>query len=133
MTDFDFHNASYGDLLSHAMYLNDELQTALNKIAAIEVAYANRDRQYREASDIVNDLIEEGSISDTESIHRLAQVLSISATRTVSFTVTVELSGEVEIPYGEELDDYGFSIDGLSYNGEGVYFNEGHAEVDWDE
>ena len=133
MTDFDFHNASYGDLLSHAMYLNDELQTALNKIGAIEVAFANRDRQYREASDIVNDLIEDGILSNSDSIHRLAQVLSISATRTVTFTVTVELSGEVEIPYGEELDDYGFSVDGLTYNGDSVYFNEGNIDVDWDE
>ena len=133
MTDFNPENLCYNDLLAEAKRLNDELQTALNKIGAIEVAYANRDRQYREASYIVDDLIEEGILSDPESIQRLAQVLSISATRTVTFTVTIELSGEVEVEYGQELDDCGFSIDGLTFNGESVYFNEGNIDVDWDE
>lgn len=130
---FDFDHASYGDLLTEAKRLNDELRTALNKIGAIEVAFANRDRQRNEASDIVNELIEEGVITDAEVINRLALVLNISATRTVTFTVTIELSGEVEIEYGQELDDYGFSVDGLNYNGESVYFTEGHTDVDWDE
>ena len=134
MSDFNFEQAGYSDLLTEAKRLNAELDSVKQELARVQVAFQNRDRQRDEVSEVVQELIDNKTITDPDALSILVRNLDVTASRTVSFSLTVEITGEIELEYDESLDDYGFSIDGLSYNGSYVNdWNEGHIDVDWDE
>lgn len=141
MSDFNFEQASYSDLLVFAkdtdarcVKLLSDLSMAQQELSRTQVAFQNRDRQRDEVSEVVQELIDNGSITDADHLTILCKNLDVVApSRTINFTVTVELTGSFELEYGEELDDYGFSVDGLTYNGQSVEFDEGHFDVEFDE
>lgn len=134
MSDFNFDLASYGDLLAEAKRLSSEVERIQQDLNRTQVAFTNRDRQRDEVSEVVQELIDERTITNPEHLTVLCRNLDVIApSRTINFTVTVELTGSFELEFGEELDDYGFSVDGLTYNGESVNFDEGHFDVEFDE
>lgn len=134
MSDFNFDLASYGDLLAEAKRLDSEVERIKQDLNRTQIAFSNRDRQRDEVSEVVQELIDERTITNPEHLTVLCRNLDVIApSRTINFTVTVELTGSFELEFGEELDDYGFSVDGLTYNGESVNFDEGHFDVEFDE
>lgn len=134
MSDFNFDLASYGDLLAEAKRLSSEVERIQQDLNRTQIAFGNRDRQRDEVSEVVQELIDERTITNPEHLTVLCRNLDVIApSRTINFTVTVELTGSFELEFGEELDDYGFSVDGLTYNGESVNFDEGHFDVEFDE
>lgn len=120
MTNFDFDQASYGDLLIEAKRITSEHDFLQNKLMFVQQAFDNRDRQYREASRVVQELIENNAITDQEVIDSLVEVLDITLTRTVNFTVLVEVTGSMEVAWGEEISEYSFEIEQMSYDGNSV-------------
>lgn len=137
---FNFDQANYSDLLTEAKRLNalvadldGELTPLKNKYAYLEKAFANRDRQYTHGSALIQEMIEQEIITDEDYIKQLVEIFNIEILKEVSFTITVELSGSVQIPMGTELDEYSFNVDSLSYNGEDVYFSHDNTSIDgWD-
>lgn len=111
-----------------------ELDSVRQELARTQFSLQNLGGQRDAVSEAVQDLIDSGVITDKESIKVLASNLDLSVTRTIAFTITAEITGEVELEWGESLDDYGFSIDGLSYNGSYVNeWSEGHFDVEWED
>jgi len=136
---FNFEQASYTDLLAEAQRLNNvvadlegTITTANNKLMYVERAFANRDRQYAEAKEIVTELIENNEISDEEAVKQLIKIFDIEILKEVEFTITVEISGVVEIPFGTELDEYSFDVDNITYNGDMVDVHSSDVSIsDW--
>lgn len=131
---FNFDQASWEDLRNEAKRLNTELEAMQNKMRYAEVALDNRNRQRNTAAEICKRLIEESVIDDSDDIKALVEALGIEIAREVNFTVTIEITGTLELPYGEELDEYAFDVDSLSYNGEDVCIDHQTVNtLDWDE
>lgn len=136
---FNFEQASYTDLLAEAQRLNNvvadlegTITNANNKLMYVERAFANRDRQYAEAKEIVTELIENNEISDEEAVKQLIKIFDIEILKEVEFTITVEISGVVEIPFGTELDEYSFDVDNITYNGDMVDVHSSDVSIsDW--
>jgi hypothetical protein len=129
---FNFEQANYSDLLTEAKRLNDEVVSLKNKAMYVERAFANRERQYTDAKSILTTLIEENEIDNEEAVKELVQIFGIEIMREVEFTVTLEISGTVEIPMGTELDEYSFNVDSFSYDGQDVNFSQDNLEIsDW--
>mgnify|MGYP006300349753 CR=1 FL=1 len=134
VTTFNFDQASWEDLRTEAKRLALELETLKNKSRYTEQAFANRERQRTEAAEICQRLIEEKVITDEDDIKGLVEALGLDITREVNFTITVEITGTLELAYGEELDEYSFDVDSLTYNGDLVDIDHSRVEsVDWDE
>ena len=134
VTTFNFDQASWEDLRNEAKRLQSELDIANNKARYTETAFANRERQRAVVAEIVERLINDKIICDTEDINALCENLGLEITRTVNFTLTVEITGSLELPYGEELDEYSFEVDGVTYNGDSVDIDHSSVDsVDWDE
>ena len=115
---FNFAQASHPDLLVEAFRLNDELTKLQNKMSFIEVAFANRDRQVTEVTAIIEEMVQEGAISDEEYITMLAEVLSLDVTRTVTLDVTISGTVTLELPYSvkpDEISEYNFNVELDSY------------------
>jgi hypothetical protein len=131
---FNFDQASWEDLRNEAKRLNSALESMNNKMRYVEVALANRERQRSVAAEICERLIKDGSISEDEDISALVEALGLEITREVAFTITVEISGTLELPYGEELDEYAFDVDSVTYNGDSVDVSDNRVEnLEWDE
>jgi hypothetical protein len=129
---FNFEQANYSDLLTEAKRLNDEVVSLKNKAMYVERAFANRERQHTDAKSILTTLIEENEIDNEEAVKELVQIFGIEIMREVEFTVTLEISGTVEIPMGTELDEYSFNVDSFSYDGQDVNFSQDNLEIsDW--
>lgn len=136
---FNFEQANYSDLLTEAKRLNGvvadlsgELTALQNKMMYVERAFANRDRQYAEGKEILTELIDNNEIDNEESVKKLVELFGIEILKEVEFTVTIEVSGTLELPMGTELSEYDFSLDGLSYNGEFVNVdNEEFSVSSW--
>jgi hypothetical protein len=129
---FNFEQANYSDLLTEAKRLNDEVVSLKNKAMYVERAFANRERQHTDAKSILTALIEENEIDNEEAVKELVQIFGIEIMREVEFTVTLEISGTVEIPMGTELDEYSFNVDSFSYDGQDVNFSQDNLEIsDW--
>lgn len=128
VTTFNFDQASWEDLRNEAKRLQSELDIANNKARYTETAFANRDRQLKAVAEVVERLIKDGIIDDKDDISTLVENLNLEITRTVNFTVTVEITGSLELTYGEDLDEYSFEVDSLTYNGD--YVNIDHSSVD---
>lgn len=110
-----------------------QLEIAENKLRYTEKAFSNRDRQWNAGRELIKEMIVEGDISEKEHLEKLVEVFDIEILREVNFTVTIEVSGTVEIPLGSELDEYSFSIDGLSYDGTDVTIDNDSISIDdWD-
>ena len=136
-TPFNFEQANYADLLAEAKRLdalvselNNNLQVSQNKMLYVEKAFANRDRQYGQAKEIITSLIENNEISDEETVNQLIEILGIEILKTVEFTLSIEVTGTIELPMGTELDEYSFSLEGLSYNGEDVDVDHERISID---
>lgn len=126
MTDFNFDQASYGDLLVEAKRLDNALRMS-------QTALANRDRQRAVVSETIQELIENKTITDEEAIQILVENLNINLTRVVNFTVTMEITGTLELPYGEEVSEYNFEVDQLSYDGNYVEVDfSSVGDLEWD-
>ena len=128
--NFNFEHASYADLLAEAKRLNDLVSSLNNKNLYVQKAFANRDRQYAVTKQIVSNLIENGEISNEEYVAELIEILEIEILKEVNFTLTIEVTGTVEIPLGSELDEYSFDLDGLSYNGDNVSIDNESVSID---
>jgi hypothetical protein len=136
---FNFEQANYSDLLTEAKRLNGlvadlngEVTSLQNKAMYTERAFANRERQHQDAKSILTTLIEENEIDNEEAVKELVQIFGIEIMREVEFTVTLEISGTVEIPMGTELDEYSFNVDSFSYDGQDVNFSQDNLEIsDW--
>lgn len=129
MTDFNFDQASYGDLLDHAKSLD-------NTVRILETALSNRDRQLHAVTPTILELIENKTITDEEAITVFVENLDINLTRVVNFTIQVEVTGSLELPYGEELSEHSFDVEELYYDGNRVeidYSSVGDVEWDFDE
>jgi hypothetical protein len=133
---FNFEQAGYTDLLTEAKRLNglvadlsNDLTTLQNKMLYVERAFANRDRQFTEAKDLLTELIENEEISDEDSVKKIVELFGIEILKEVEFTITVELTGTLQLPMGTELDEYSFNVDSLSYNGEDVDFNHDTTDI----
>mgnify|MGYP006268813323 CR=1 FL=1 len=116
---FDFAQASYGDLLVEAKRLNDEVTSLQNKMMFVEKAFANRDRQVMEAKALIEEMVTEGEITDEDYIQKLAEVLNLDITRTVTVDVTITGTITLELPYKEnpdEISEYAFSVELSSYD-----------------
>ena len=129
-TPFNFEQASYSDLLAEAKRLNNlvaDLQGTLTstsaKLAYTEKAFENRNRQYSEAKSIIAELIENDEISNEESVKELIDIFGIEIFKEIEFRITVEISGTTLIPMGQEPEEYDFSIDCMSYNGQDVSYD----------
>ena len=134
VTPFNFDLASWEDLRTEAKRLQSELEIANNKARYTETAFANRERQRAVVAEIVERLIEDKIICDKDDITTLAENLGLEINRTVNFTVTVEITGSIELPYGEDLDEYSFDVDSLTYNGESVDIDHSSVDnLDWDD
>ena len=134
---FNFDQAGYLDLLNEAKRLNGlvadldgELTTLKNKSAYTERAFANRDRQYTEGRALIEEMINEGEISNEDYIKQLVDIFNIEILKAVEFTLTIEVTGTVEIPLGSELDEYSFSLDSLSYDGQDVSIDHDSISID---
>lgn len=129
---FNFEQASYTDLLAEAKRLNTELTSVNNKMAYVERAFANRDRQYTNGRAIIEEMITEGEIENEDYIKQLIEIFNIEILKEVQFTLTVEISGTVEIPLGTELDEFSFNVDSISYDGQDVDFSQDNIDIsDW--
>lgn len=128
--NFNFEHASYADLLAEAKRLNDLVSSLNNKNLYVQKAFANRDRQYAVTKQIISNLIENGEISNEEYVAELIEILEIEFLKEVNFTLTIEVTGTVEIPLGSELDEYSFDLDGLSYNGDNVSIDNESVSID---
>lgn len=129
MTDFNFDQASYGDLLAHAKQLDNALRMT-------QTALANRERQRMAVSKTVQELIENKVITDEEAIEVLVENLDIVISRLVHFTVTVEVTGSMEVPYGQEVSEDYFEVDEMTYDGNRVdvdYSSVESLHFDFDE
>lgn len=134
MSNFDYDNASWTDLRIQAKHLDEELKTVNNKVAAMELAFSNLSRKHGRASEIVQELISDKVITDSDVLRGLCENLNVEATRVVSFTLNATITGSVEIGYDEDPDDYGFEVIGLYYNGDKVNdYYEDSTSVEWDE
>lgn len=137
---FNFDQASYSDLYNEAVRLNGlvadlskDLETANNKLLYTEKAFANRDRQYTSGRALLEEIITEGYITEEEYIKQLVEIFNIEIMREVTFNLTIEISGTVEIPLGTELDEYSFSVDSISYDGQEVSIDhEGINIENWE-
>lgn len=136
-TQFNFEQASYTDLLAEAKRLNGlvadlkgEVTSLQNKALYTERAFANRDRQYATAKEILTSVIESEELDNEEAVKQLIEIFGIEILKTVEFTLSVEITGTVELPLGTELDEYSFSIDGLSYNGEFCDIDHDSVSID---
>jgi hypothetical protein len=137
---FNFEQASYSDLYNEAKRLNalvadleGTATSANNKLMYVEKAFANRDRQYSEAKSIITELIENGEISNEESVKELIDIFGIEILKEIEFRITVEISGTTLIPMGQEPEEYDFSIDCMSYNGQDVSYDCENINLDsWD-
>lgn len=122
---FNFEQASHADLLAEAKRLD-------RKLNLVEKAFANRQRQIDSVTSIITELIENDEISNEESVTELIDILGIEILKTVEFSLVVTLTGTTQIPMGTELDEYSFSIDALSYNGDDVQFDNDEIRLnDW--
>lgn len=133
---FNFDQASYTDLLAEAKRLNGlvadlsgEITTLQNKALYTERAFANRDRQFTQAKAILTSVIESEELDNEDAVKELVEIFGIEVLKEVAFTITVEISGTVEIPMGTELDEYSFNVDSLSYNGEEVDFTHDTTDI----
>lgn len=134
---FNFDQAGYLDLLAEAKRLNGlvadldgELTPLKNKYAYLEKAFQNRDRQYVNGRTIIEEMITEGEISNEDYIKQLVEIFNIEILKPVEFTLTIEVTGTIELPMGSELDEYSFSLDSLSYNGEDVAIDHDSISID---
>lgn len=126
MTDFNFEQASYGDLFAHAKQLDNALRMT-------QTALANRERQRLLVSSAVQELIENGTISDEEAIEIFVENLDINLTRVVNFTITMEITGSLELPYGEQVSEYNFEVEQLSYDGNYIEVDSSNVtDLEWD-
>jgi acyl-ACP thioesterase len=144
MSEFIFHNASYDDVVNEALAqrtlarelqqnletVSSDLESANNKLRYVQKAFDNRDRQYAVAKQIITNLIENNEINNEEYVAELIEVLGIEILKEVSFALTIEITGTVEIPLGTELDEYSFNVDSLSYNGSDVCVNNESISID---
>ena len=129
MTDFNFDQASYGDLLAEAKRLDNALRMC-------QTALANRERQRSVVSTTVQELIENKVITDEDAIEVLVENLDIIISRLVHFTVTVEVTGSMEVPYGQEVSEDYFEVDEMTYDGNRVdvdYSSVESLHFDFDE
>ncbi len=133
---FNFDQANYSDLLNEAKRLNglvadlsNDLTALQNKMMFVEKAFANRDRQFGEAKDLLTELIENEEISDEDAVKKLVEIFDIEILREVEFSITVELTGTLQLPIGAELDEYSFNVDNLSYNNEDVDFSHENTDI----
>ena len=141
MSDFNFEQAGYADLLAEAKRLNEvvrdltgTLDSTKQELARVQLAFQNRDRQRDAVSEVIQELVDNKTISDPEAIAILCKNLDVSAERTVSFSLNITVSGSIELGYDETLDDYGFCVESLSYNGTTLSdWMEDDVEVEWDE
>jgi hypothetical protein len=134
---FNFEQASYVDLLAEAQRLNGLVAdlhgtatTASNKLMYVEKAFANRDRQYALAKEILTTLIEENEIENEEAVKQLIEIFDIEILKSVEFTLTIEVTGTIELPMGSELDEYSFTLESLSYNGDDVSIDHESISID---
>lgn len=134
---FNFEQANYSDLLTEAKRLNalvadldGELTPLKNKYAYAERAFANRDRQYTEGRALIEEMITEGEITNEDYIKQLVEIFNIEILKQVEFTLTIEVTGTLELPMGTELDEYSFSVDSISYNGEDVSIDHEGVSID---
>lgn len=124
---FNFEQATFNELYAEARRLNGlvadlkgEVTMLQNKALYTERAFANRDRQYTQAKSILTALIELEEIDNEEAVKELVQIFDIEIMKEVEFTITIEITGTTEIPLGTELDEYSFSVDSVSYDGNEV-------------
>lgn len=115
MTDFDFDNASYADLLLEAKRLD-------TKVRIQQSALTNRQRQFDLAKSVLTDLLEENPdlISDEDLLTTVIDEFDIDIRQTVHFTINVEVTGSMELRKGTNPDQYSFDVYELLYDGEGV-------------
>lgn len=133
MNNFDFDNASYADLHTEAKRLNELVSGLQDKVRVLETSFGNRNRQYLDGYEILKELIENREIDNEEAVEHLIRIFEIKIMRTVHFTLSVEVTGTVEIPFGEELDEYSFEVDGMTYNSENVDIDHTSVSIEgWD-
>ena len=117
MNDFNFDQANYTDLLAEAKRLNTQVSELENRVNIYQVALVNRDRQLNTVAPIIKELIESEVITDEDVIGTLVEQLNLAIMRSVSFTVTMEITGTMEIPYGQDVEEYSFEVESLTYDG----------------
>ena len=132
-TTFNFEQASYTDLFNYAKDIQNQLVETNHRSKMMEVGIANLSRKQLEAGKIVERLIQDKIIEDEEDITTLVTALDITLFRTMNFTISLEITGQIDIPFGEEVSEYNFEIDGVSYNGQSSNnFDTGHVDLDFD-
>ena len=129
---FNFENAQYSELYAEAKRVTMELEMLQNKMMYVEKAFANRDRQFTQGKALIQELIENEEIDNEHAVKQLVEIYGIEILKEVNFTITIEISGSVEIPLGSELDEYSFNVDSLSYENQDVSFSQDNVEItDW--
>jgi hypothetical protein len=119
MTDFNFDQANYSDLLAEAKRLDNRLritQSALN----------NRERQFQLAKGTFTELLEVNPdlFGDEDLLTEIMNEFDIEILQTVNFTITVELTGTMEIRRGTDPDLYSFDVPEVYYDGEPVSLSD---------
>lgn len=89
-----------------------------SEIAILSSASNNLRRKLVSAGEIVEGLIEDGTITDAEVIGELCLALDLELMRTVEVSLTAEILLSVEVPYGTEIGEYDFDITEVQYNGD---------------
>ena len=123
---FNFEQASYGDLLVEAKRINDELVSCKNKQLYYDKALSDLRSNIATAGEVVQRLIEDGTISDEDDIQTLIRTLDLNIEREVEIEISVRITGTVRVAYGEEPSEYDVEIGDVSYNGNYI----DHLDVD---
>jgi hypothetical protein len=134
---FNFASANFSELYAEAFRLtnalkekSDELTTLQNKMMYVERAFANRERQYTQAKDILTAVIESEELDNEEAVKELVEIFGIEILKTVEFTINIEVTGRIEIPMGTELDEYSFNLDSVSYDGNEISVDSENINIE---
>lgn len=101
-----------------ADFYNTLITARDSEIATLSSALSNLRRKLLVAGELVEGLIEDGTITDVEVIGELCTALDIELMRTVEVSLTAEVVLSVEVPYGVELSEYDFDVTEVQYNGD---------------
>jgi hypothetical protein len=97
-------------MLGEIAHLNGQIEN-LQRIQENQAAGIRRQAgQVSEFEDRLKDAVENGEI-DGDLAKEFADIFDLELSKTYNITITASWSGTVKVPFGEDVDDFSFSVE----------------------
>ena len=112
--DSDYPLENMADLVK---VVRSRLDNTKGKLSLVSANYDRKRRELEALREYLKQLIEDDEITDKDIIDTLVKHHGVEVSETLTVVISVDVTVEVTVPRGANVDMYEFEVDGVTYQG----------------